>query len=111
MSPDVAELMDLPKDTQGILVFAVSEDSPADTSNLHGSDQTIESEGINYPIGGDIIVSINDVVTTEMDGLISYLIDNTRPGDEVALEVIRGAERENGRGPAKSRPWRSRYPR
>lgn len=95
LSPDVAALMDLPRDTQGVLVVAVNADGPSDTADLQGSDRTVESEGIDYPIGGDIIVSINEVATAEMDDLISYLIDNTRPGDEVALEVIRGEERQN----------------
>ena len=40
-------------------------------------------------------MSINDFPTNEMDELISYLIDKTRPGDEVALEVIRDGERQS----------------
>ena len=95
LSPDVAELMDLPEDTNGILVIATSEDGPAQQADLRGSDRTVESEGIEYPVGGDVIVSINDFPTNEMDELISYLIDKTRPGDEVALEVIRDGERQS----------------
>jgi len=95
LSPDVAELMDLPEHTNGILVIAASEDGPAQQADLRGSDRTVESEGIEYPVGGDVIVSINDFPTNEMDELISYLIDKTRPGDEVALEVIRDGERQS----------------
>ena len=95
MSPDVAELMDLPEHTNGILVIAASEDGPAQQADLWGSDRTVESDGIEYPVGGDVIVSINDFPTNEMDELISYLIDKTRPGDEVALEVIRDGERQS----------------
>ena len=95
MSPDVAELMDLPEDTNGIWVIATSEDGPAQQADLRGSDRTVESEGKEYPVGGDVIVSINDFPTNEMDELISYLIDKTRPGDEVALEVIRDGERQS----------------
>jgi S1-C subfamily serine protease len=87
--------MDLPEDTNGILVIATSEDGPAQQADLRGSDRTVESEGIEYPVGGDVIVSINDFPTNEMDELISYLIDKTRPGDEVALEVIRDGERQS----------------
>lgn len=94
LSPDVAELMDLPEDTKGILVIAASEDGPAAQADLQGSDRTVESEGIDYPVGGDVIVSINDFPVNEMDELISYLIDKTRPGDEIALEVIRDGERQ-----------------
>ena len=95
LSPDVAELMNLPEDTRGILVIAASEDGPAEQADLRGSDRTVESEGIDYPVGGDVIVSINDFPSDEMDELISYLIDQTRPGDEVTLEVVRDGERES----------------
>jgi len=95
LSPDVAGLMDLPEDAKGILVIAASEDGPAEQADLPGSDRTVESEGIDYPVGGDVIVSINDFPTNEMDELISYLIDLTRPGDEVTLEVVRDGERQS----------------
>ena len=95
LSPDVAGLMDLPEDTRGILVIAASEDGPPGQADLRGSDRTVESEGIDYPVGGDVIVSINDFPTNEMDELISYLIDKTRPGDEVTLDVVRDGERQS----------------
>ena len=76
-------------------MIATSEDGPAQQADLRGSDRTVESEGIEYPVGGDVIVSINDFPTNEMDELISYLIDKTSPGDEVALEVIRDGERQS----------------
>ena len=40
-------------------------------------------------------MSINDFPTNEMDELISYLIDKTRPGDEVTLDVVRDGERQS----------------
>ena len=95
LSPDVAGLMDLPEDTRGISVIAASEDGPPGQADLRGSDRTVESEGIDYPVGGDVIVSINDYPTNEMDELISYLIDKTRPGDEVTLDVVRDGERQS----------------
>jgi len=95
LSPDVAGLMDLPEDTRGILVIAASEDGPPGQADLRGSDRTVESEGIDYPVGGDVIVSINDFPTNEMDELLSYLIDKTRPEDEVTLDVVRDGERQS----------------
>ena len=40
IAPDVAQLMELPEGTQGALVIAVNEDSPADEGGLAGSDRT-----------------------------------------------------------------------
>jgi len=83
-----AELMDLPKGTRGALVFSVGQDSPADDGGLTGSDRTEVVNGIQYALGGDTITGINGSVIRDMTDLIVYLTNNTRPGDEVTLEVI-----------------------
>ena len=90
---DMAELMDLPRDTGGALVSQVTLDSPADKAGLRGSDRTAVLDGVDYPVGGDVIVSINGSNVDDMDDLIAYLSGNTRPGDKVTLEVIRDGER------------------
>ena len=83
-----AELMDLPKGTRGALVFSVGQDSPADDGGLTGSDRTEVVNGIQYALGGDTITGINGSVIRDMTDLIVFLTNNTRPGDEVTLEVI-----------------------
>jgi S1-C subfamily serine protease len=85
---DVAELMDLPEGTRGALVISVGRDSPADDGGLTGSDRTEVVNGIQYALGGDTITGINGSVIRDMTDLIVYLTNNTRPGDEVMLEVI-----------------------
>jgi S1-C subfamily serine protease len=80
--------MDLPKGTRGALVISVSQDSPAEDGGLTGSDRVEVVNGIQYALGGDIITGINGSSITDMTDLIVYLTNNTRPGDEVMLEVI-----------------------
>ena len=41
---------------------------------------------------GDIIVAINGEPIEDMDDLIAYLIDKTRPDEEASIEVLRGGE-------------------
>jgi len=95
LTPDVAELMDLPRDTRGALVIDVTVDGPAEKSGLQGSDRSQRLEGVEYRLGGDIIVAIGDAAIQNIDDLIIYLVDNSRPDDETVLEVIRGeGERE-----------------
>lgn len=94
LSPDAAELMNLPRDTRGTLVIDVTEDGPASKAGLQGSDRTVTQQGIDYRLGGDIIVAVNETPIEEIDELIAYLIEDTRPGDEVVMEVIRDGERE-----------------
>ncbi|MCK6630682.1 MAG: PDZ domain-containing protein, partial [Anaerolineae bacterium] len=45
--------------------------------------------GAEYQLGGDVITAINDQPVEDMDDLITYLIEQTRPGDQVTLDVIR----------------------
>ena len=90
---DMAELMDLPRDTGGALISQVTVDSPADKAGLRGSDRTEVLDGVDYPVGGDVIVSINGSNVDDMDDLIAYLSGNTKPGDTVTMEVIRDGER------------------
>ncbi|MCE2473201.1 MAG: serine protease, partial [Anaerolineae bacterium] len=39
--------------------------------------------------GGDLIVAINGYHLQSLDDLVTYLVQQTRPGDEVELLVIR----------------------
>ena len=92
--PVVAEEMDLPRDTGGAQVILVSDDSPADRAGLKGSDSTFVLDGVEFSVGGDIIVAIDGSVVHDMDDLIAFLVANTRPGDKVVMDVIRdGQER------------------
>ncbi|MCI0849089.1 MAG: trypsin-like peptidase domain-containing protein [Chloroflexi bacterium] len=85
---DVAQLMELPKGTQGALVISVSRNSPADDGGLTGSDRTEVVNGIQYSLGGDTITGINGSKIRDMTDLIVYLTKHTRPGDEIVLDVI-----------------------
>ena len=57
IDPDLAKVLELP-DAVGFLVVTVVEDSPASEAGLIGSDKTIDVDGVNYPMGGDIILSV-----------------------------------------------------
>ena len=88
VGPDVARLMELPKGTQGTLIISVNSDSPAEEGGLSGSDRTEVINGIRYALGGDTITAINGSQVRDMTDLIVYLTKNTRPGDEVMLDVV-----------------------
>ena len=95
LRPAVAEQMDLPRDTGGALLIQVSNDSPADRAGLRGGNGTFIQDGVEYSVGGDIIVAVDGSAVRDMNDLIAYLVVETRPGDKVILEVIRnGKKRE-----------------
>ena len=86
--PDLVKLMELPAGTQGALVIMVREGGPAGKGGLVGSDRTQEVNGIQYSLGGDTIIAIDGSTVKDMTDLIVYLTNNTRPGDEIILDVI-----------------------
>ena len=89
LSSRLAEANGLPGGTRGALVVQVVDGSPASKAGLIGSLKRREMNGLQYPMGGDVIMSINDVSVKGIEDLISYMAENSRPGDKVTLEVIR----------------------
>ncbi len=92
LTAETAEMMGLPRDTKGTLVMEVAEEGPAAAGGIQSSDTTSIVEGINFRLGGDVIVSLNGEPIEGMDQLITYLIEHTRPGDEAKIEVLRNGE-------------------
>ena len=91
---DMANANGLPRDTRGALIIEVAPDGPAAQGGIVGSESMTELDDMEFPVGGDIVVAVNGTSIEDMGQLITYLIDHTRPGDEIQAEVIRyGGER------------------
>ena len=80
--------LDLPT-RRGVLLRGVAAGSPAHQAGLRGGDKLVEVRGKSVCAGGDLIVAINDYYFDDLDALMAYLAQQTRPGDEVELQVIR----------------------
>ena len=94
IGPEVAEAMEMPRATRGALVIEVVPGSPAHRAGLQGSDRILVFEGLELPIGGDIIVAINGKPVTTIDDVIAFLVGKTRPGQEITMDVIRDGSPE-----------------
>jgi serine protease Do len=92
LNRSLAQAMDMGEEQRGALVITVVADSPADKANLRGSDTTATIDGQDIPIGGDIITQIDDVSVTEFDDLLTYIVDDTKVGQTVTLQVLRDNE-------------------
>ena len=89
LSPVILELMILPEGTTGALIIEVMPDGPADQGGLIPGDITTTVEGMDYRLGGDIIVSVDGTDIKDMDHLISYLIENTKASDVINMAILR----------------------
>ena len=90
MNKDIAEAMHT-NWTHGALIVSVNESSPAASAGLKGGkeDWTITIEGQTIPLGGDIIIKVNNYPVVKTDDLIIYLERYTSPGDTITLTLIR----------------------
>lgn len=84
------EAIELPPDATGAYVTCVTPGGPADQAGIEGA-ASCDETGIQS--GGDLIVAIEGEPVREFSDLLSYLVNNTRPGDVVTLTVLRGGER------------------
>jgi S1-C subfamily serine protease len=94
IEPDLAKVLEL-KDAVGFLVVTVVEDSPASKAGLIGSDKTIETEGISYAVGGDIILTVDGKEVRKIDDILIHLQRAKTIGDEMVLEILRDGRTTN----------------
>ena len=88
IDPDMAKVMEL-KDAVGFLVITVIEDSPASKAGLIGSEKTISVEGVDYVVGGDIILAVDGIDVRKIDDILIHLQRAKAIGDEMVLEILR----------------------
>jgi S1-C subfamily serine protease len=94
IDPDMANALNL-KDAIGFLVITVVEDSPAFQGGLIGSDKTIEVDGVNYPVGGDVILAVDGNDVRKIDDILIHLQRAKSVGDEMVLEILRDGRTTN----------------
>jgi serine protease Do len=94
VTSEVVDEMKLPAGTAGALILDVSKDGPADKAGLVGSDKTVDVAGGELQLGGDVITAINGQPVKAMDELIGYLVQATRPGDTIDLQLIRAGGKQ-----------------
>ncbi|AFS80514.1 2-alkenal reductase [Candidatus Nitrosopumilus koreensis AR1] len=94
IDPDLAKALEL-QDAVGFLIVTVVEDSPASKAGLIGSDKTIDVDGVNYPMGGDIILSVDGIEVRKIDDILIHLQRAKAVGDEMILEVLRDGRTTN----------------
>lgn len=88
IDPDLANVLGL-QEAKGFLIITVVEGSPADKAGLHGSDKTVEVDGISYQVGGDIILSVDRKDVRKIDDVLIHLQREKAVGDKMVLQVLR----------------------
>jgi 2-alkenal reductase len=85
-SLDVIEELDLPRQT-GVYITAVVDGGPAEKAGLRAGTRQTSYLGLNA--GGDLIVAIDGQPIDTFNEMLSYLVYNKKPGDQVVMTIIR----------------------
>jgi 2-alkenal reductase len=86
ITPDVVSALNLNAGQQGILVASVLPGGPAEKAGLKPA--VVDASGAPTA-AGDIITGIDGKSITRFEDLVSYLSDNTQPGQSVTLNILR----------------------
>ena len=91
IDPDLARVLDL-KDAKGFLVITVVDGSPADEAGLKGMSQTQLIDGKEYPVDGDIIISVDDKEVRKISDILIHLQREKSVGDQMVLGILRDGD-------------------
>jgi 2-alkenal reductase len=89
VTPQLAAAQNIPANIFGVWVGGLVEDGSAAAAGLQE---------------GDIITAIGDQPVRSFDDLVSYLFNNTTPGQEVTLTFIRGGNQQTATATIQERP-------
>jgi len=91
VDPELAKVREL-NSSKGFLIMTVIEGSPADLGGLLGVTETVEIDDREYPIDGDIIISVDGIEVRKISDILVHLQRNKVIGDSMELEVLRDGE-------------------
>jgi S1-C subfamily serine protease len=91
--PQLAEKLGLDSDFGGLIAEVVA-GGPADKAGLQGGDEKLVFQAAPYTTGGDVILSVDGHDVVRPDDLARYMSDY-RPGQKVAVEILRDGERKS----------------
>ncbi|MEM7534135.1 MAG: trypsin-like peptidase domain-containing protein [Chloroflexota bacterium] len=91
LTPWLAERLGITVD-KGVLLIQLYDRSPLDQLDIRGAQREAMLNNQRLYIGGDVLISIDNVPISDMEELEVYLEDTYQVGDWVTLEVLRDGE-------------------
>jgi S1-C subfamily serine protease len=90
--------------TYGWIIAGTTSGGPADKAGLQGGTEQVQVGNELVVVGGDIIIAINGVRITNIDGMSAYLEEYTLPGQTISITIVRDNQTDNVSLELESRP-------
>jgi S1-C subfamily serine protease len=94
---------------QGVLITQLAGGGPADSAGLRGGRQRLRLGTSVLPVGGDIIVGVDDREVDAYKDLLGYLESEISVGEEVELRYYRDGELQRSTVTVGERPQRNTW--
>lgn len=88
MTPGLASALQL-DEPRGVLIVEVVPGGPAEKAGLRGGDNPTRIEGQTVPLGGDIILELDDNQIRKLDDILVYLQREKTVGDTLQVTILR----------------------
>ncbi len=103
MSLAIMDALHLPDNQQGVIVTQVVPGGPADQAGVKDASIS-QNSGQTKLENADIITAIDGTPVNGMESLITYLANNTAPGQKVTLTVLRDGQEQDLTATLAARP-------
>ena len=77
---------------RGLLILNAVPDGPADQAGVQGGDRVVQFGRFRLPVGGDVLVAIDEQPLQTNRDLTLYLDTQTEVGQRVKLTLVRNGE-------------------
>jgi S1-C subfamily serine protease len=89
--PELNEAMGLDPSQRGALVVNVVDGGPADQAGVRPGTRSVVVDGTSITVGGDVIIGVDGRTVQDLYDVVVYLERVKRPGDVIALKLLRGS--------------------
>ena len=93
VTPKIAHALEL-REARGFLVTDVTANSPADKSGIRGGYKITSFNGKQIPLGGDVVLAIDNKTIRKIDDILTYLEREKKVGDVLNLTIFRDGKQQ-----------------
>lgn len=94
LTPNINEMVELASNQSGILITGLNKNGPAEKAGLKATTRLIGRQGQTSIVLGDVIVAVDGKGITTYEALISYIFNQTNPGQTISITILReGSEK------------------